>query len=78
MPVSKTESDSDCCSSIPDWARNRKRRREDVKKENGRDTVPTASTCSRRGLRHLLSLCVEQAYNYDSINSSVCVAGPEA
>ncbi|TYJ07727.1 hypothetical protein E1A91_A11G025400v1 [Gossypium mustelinum] len=29
----ETKSDGDCCSSIADWARNRKRRREDFKKE---------------------------------------------
>ncbi|MBA0756421.1 hypothetical protein Gogos_020869 [Gossypium gossypioides] len=34
MPDSpETKSDGDCCSSIADWARNRKRRREDFKKE---------------------------------------------
>lgn len=27
-------SDGDCCNSLADWARNRKRRREDVKKDN--------------------------------------------
>ncbi|GLU05908.1 hypothetical protein SLE2022_229810 [Rubroshorea leprosula] len=37
LPESK--SDSDACSSIADWARNRKRRREDIKKENGVDVV---------------------------------------
>ncbi|KAL4348460.1 hypothetical protein GQ457_17G021950 [Hibiscus cannabinus] len=92
MPVYKTESDGDCCSSTPDWARNRKRRREDVKKENvfaarlrrrlirfplctarsslfrGRDTVPTASTCSRRGWRHSLSLCGASIQVLHSIN----------
>lgn len=31
----ETRPDSDGCASIADWARHRKRRREDVKKENG-------------------------------------------
>jgi len=33
LPESK--SDGEGCSSIADWARNRKRRREDIKKDNG-------------------------------------------
>lgn len=36
MPdLRETKADGDGCSSIADWARNRKRRREDIKKENG-------------------------------------------
>ncbi|OMO79680.1 BTB/POZ-like protein [Corchorus capsularis] len=35
----ETKSDGDGCSSIADWARNRKRRREDIKKENGADVA---------------------------------------
>lgn len=34
LPDSK--SDGDACSSIADWARNRKRRREEIKKDTGR------------------------------------------
>ncbi|EOY24916.1 POZ/BTB containin G-protein 1 isoform 4 [Theobroma cacao] len=35
MPdLRETKADGDGCSSIADWARNRKRRREDIKKEN--------------------------------------------
>ncbi|CAK9172541.1 unnamed protein product, partial [Ilex paraguariensis] len=30
-----TKSDGEGCSSIAEWARNRKRRREEIKKENG-------------------------------------------
>lgn len=29
------KSDGEGCSSLADWARNRKRRREEIKKENG-------------------------------------------
>lgn len=35
LPESK--SDADACTSIAEWARNRKRRREEIKKENGED-----------------------------------------
>lgn len=32
----ETKSDGDGCTSIADWARNRKRRREDIKKDSGK------------------------------------------
>lgn len=31
----ETRSDGEGCTSLADWARNRKRRREDIKRENG-------------------------------------------
>ncbi|KAL8162469.1 hypothetical protein V2J09_013958 [Rumex salicifolius] len=36
---SDSKSDFEGCSSLADWARNRKRRREDLKKENGADVA---------------------------------------
>lgn len=33
--MNETRPDSEACTSIADWARHRKRRREDIKKENG-------------------------------------------
>ncbi|XP_021300179.1 BTB/POZ domain-containing protein At2g46260-like isoform X2 [Herrania umbratica] len=40
MPdLPETKAGGDGCSSIADWARNRKRRREDIKKENGADVI---------------------------------------
>ncbi|KAJ9148018.1 hypothetical protein P3X46_030117 [Hevea brasiliensis] len=35
----ETKSDGDPCTSIADWVRNRKRRREDIKKENAAEVV---------------------------------------
>ncbi|XP_010261454.1 PREDICTED: BTB/POZ domain-containing protein POB1 isoform X1 [Nelumbo nucifera] len=37
--LSENKSDGDGCNSIADWARNRKRRREDIKKENAADVT---------------------------------------
>lgn len=40
-----TKSDGDGCPSIADWVRNRKRRREDIKKETGSFFSPTIFVC---------------------------------
>ncbi|PKU76992.1 BTB/POZ domain-containing protein POB1 [Dendrobium catenatum] len=31
----ESKADGDCCASFSDWARHRKRRREDIKKDKG-------------------------------------------
>lgn len=38
--LADSSSDGDGCSSIAEWARHRKRRREDVKKDKGLCSVP--------------------------------------
>ena len=38
----ETRPDGDACHSLADWARHRKRRREDVKKDNALDTAACA------------------------------------